>query len=168
MKVDEIRTLFEYNDWANRRVLDAAARVSAEQFVAPYPLSHGSLRGALVHAYGAERTWRLRFEGAFPAALPLEQDFPTLDSLQSSWAEEQRAMRAYLGRLSQADLDGMLHYRSSKGLPYENRLWNLLAHLVNHGTQTRAEAAVALSAYGASPGDLDMLLFFREQQESPG
>ena len=44
-----------------------------------------------------------------------------------------------------------------------NVLWNLLAHVVNHGTQFRGEAGVALAAYGQSPGDLDLLLFFREK-----
>jgi uncharacterized damage-inducible protein DinB len=39
-----------------------------------------------------------------------------------------------------------------------------LAHVVNHGTQSRSEAAVLLTEYGQSPGDLDLILFLREQR----
>ncbi len=164
MNQSDLTALFDYNYWANARVLQAAAKVSTDWFIAPYPLSQGSLRGALVHIYGTELVWRKRCqEGISLSALPAEADFPTLDTLRERWQIEEQAMRAYVAALSDDAVNGRVQYKTTKGVPYENVLWHLLAHVVNHGTQFRAEAAVALTDYGYSPGDLDLLLYWREQ-----
>ena len=164
MNHNDIVTLYEYNYWANARILRAAANVSAEQFTAPFKLSHGSLRGALVHILGAEAAWRLRCqEQTNPTALRAESEFPTLGSLRSRWAEEERAMRAYVASLTDEALNQRIQYRTTKGVQAENVLWHVLAHVVNHGTQSRSEAGIALTEYGRSPGDIDLLLFFREK-----
>jgi uncharacterized damage-inducible protein DinB len=160
----EMLTLCDYNYWANTRVLDAAAKVSFEQFTAPAGLSHSSVRGALTHVLAAEMVWRLRCqEGISPPALPGEADFPTLESLRWRWADEERAMRTYLAGLTDDRLNTPVHYTTTKGIPQATILWQVLAHVVNHGTQFRAEAAVALSQYGQSPGDLDLIYFVRER-----
>jgi uncharacterized damage-inducible protein DinB len=164
MNKNDIATLFEYNYWANARILNATAKLTAEQFVRRAEQSHGSLRGTLVHTFGAEVVWRLRCqEGISPVALPAEGEFPTLEALWTRWKAEELAMHSFLAALGDADLDRVIQYRNTKGVPFENIMWQLLAHLVNHGTQSRAEAGLALAAFGQSPGDLDMILFFREK-----
>jgi len=163
MNKNDILTICDYNYWANARVLNAAASVTADQFTAPFALSHGSLRGALVHVLAAETVWRLRCqEGISPAALPAESEFPSLEVLRERWAEEESAMRTFLASLTDERLAQKIQYTTTKGVPFENVLWQLLAHVVNHGTQFRSEAAIALTAYGQSPGDLDLLFFFRQ------
>jgi uncharacterized damage-inducible protein DinB len=167
MNKHDLAFLYDYNYWANARVISAAARVSPEQYAAPAGLSHGSLRGTLVHILAAEVVWRLRVqEGVSPPALPAERDYPDLDTLRAHWAEEERAMRAFVAGLSDEAANRRVSYKTTKGVPREDVLWRLLAHVVNHGTQFRGEAGVALTGYGQSPGDLDLLAMMRERQDA--
>jgi uncharacterized damage-inducible protein DinB len=163
MKQEDILTLYDYNYWVNALILKTATQLSPEQYTAPSSVSHGSLRGTLVHCLGGEWVWRLRCqEGISPPALPDEEELSSFDSLVQRWQEEETNMRNYLASLQDVDLTRTVSYTSTTGNSYENTLWHLLVHVVNHGTQHRAEAAVILTEYGYSPGDIDLLLFFRQ------
>ncbi|HVN55395.1 MAG TPA: DinB family protein [Anaerolineaceae bacterium] len=164
MNAGDIQLLFNYNYWANARILRAASKLTREEWTQPARLSHGSIRGAMVHTMAAEYLWRMRFqEGVSLTAMPQEGEFPTFESLQKKWAAEEKAMRAYLASLSDADLNSKISYTNTKGVPFENVLWHLMAHVVNHGTQFRGEAAVGLTRLSHSPGDLDLIAYIREK-----
>ena len=164
MQASEIITLFGYNYWANARILDATAKLRAAQFTAVARTSHNSLRGTLVHTYGVEWLYRVRCqEGLTPDGLPPITDFPTFEMLRAKWQAEEQAMRAYVDGLSDRDLTRIVAYKTTSGVAHENVLWELLLQVVMHGTQTRSEAASALTGYRQSPGDLDLILFLRER-----
>lgn len=163
MNLADLMTLYNYNYWANRRILQAAEGLTVEQFVAPYDLSWGSIRDVLVHILGAEWIWRIRCqEHRSPSTLLDPESFPTLATLAARWDEEERAMRDYLDSLDEAALSQPLAYVSTAGRPFSSMLWHILMHVVNHGTQHRAEVAHILTQLGHSPGDIDMILFSRE------
>ena len=162
MEPFEIQQFFRYNQWANRAILSAAEKVTPDQFIGASSCSFGSLRGTLVHIYGAEVVWRMRCDrGISPTALPNEQDFPDFATLKNSWEEEMQAMLSYTERLD-AGLPATIQYTNTRGSSFETPLWQILAHLVNHGTQFRSEAGLLLSNWGFSPGDVDMITFLRQ------
>lgn len=160
----EILSLFAYNYWANNRVFTAAAQLSPAQFATPAQLSHGSIRGTLVHLVSAEWMWRMRCqEGVSPSAMLVEEAFAALGDVQQRAGAEEQAMSAFLASLDDASFHLPVHYTTTKGMPFDTPLWQILVHIVNHGTQFRSEAAVALSAQNCSPGDLDYIAFARHQ-----
>jgi uncharacterized damage-inducible protein DinB len=160
MNLSSISLLYDYNYWANGQILAAAKKVTAEQFLAPAEFPFGGLRGTLVHILGAEQAWRVRFEGkAHLIEDYLETAFPTIESLEARWREDEASMRAYLTSLREDDLEKGVSYPINGGKTRTRILWHCLFHLVNHGAQHRSEAAALLTRYGQSPGDLDFGIF---------
>ena len=164
MNKSDILTLYKYNTWANARILNAASRITTEQYLAPVASSYGNLCGTLVHTLFAEWIWRNRWEGHSPTEWFLPEDFPTFESLQSRWKTEEKALMTFVDNINDEDLNKTVHYNRTGGESRENILWHLMVHLVNHGTQHRSEAAAMLTEFGHSPGDIDFIIFLREQQ----
>jgi uncharacterized damage-inducible protein DinB len=164
MHIQDMRTLYEYNYWANARILAAAERVSQEQWSAPSTHSLESLCRTLLHALDTEFGWRMRCQYNQPTPDLSEADLPTRDLLKQRWHEEETAMRAYLAGMQDGDLNGLVRYTTDEGEKRERVLWHCLLHVVNHGTQHRSEAAALLTEYGSSPGDLDFTVFLNEQR----
>jgi uncharacterized damage-inducible protein DinB len=159
MLVEYFKTLYDYNYWANAKILEATEQVSEARFIEETPESHGSLRGTLVHMLSAEWIWRSRWQGTSPMENLREEDLPTLEALRERWREEERQMRAFLATLGEEEVQRVVRYTNTRGQTYAAPLWQMMGHLVNHGTQHRSEAAVILSRLGHSPGDLDLLIF---------
>jgi uncharacterized damage-inducible protein DinB len=155
----DILTLYNYNRWANAKILNAGANVTQEQFLAGAAYPHGGLRGTLVHILFAEWIWRSRWEGSSPTFRIKPEEFPTLESLHIRWMQEEKLLMEFVESLTDEKLNNPFQYSTTKGEPQERILWQAMAHVVNHGTQHRAEAAALLTEFGCSPGDVDMIYF---------
>lgn len=166
MNIQDILTIYEYNYWANKRLLTASAKIRNDQFLATATFPFGGLRGTLVHILDAEWGWRGLFENNSFVADLNPNDFPTVLSIEDRWREEEQAMRAYLTKLRDDDMESHLRYATNTGIERDRILWHCLYHVVNHGTQHRSEAAALLTDFGNSPGDLDFTVFLNEHKKS--
>ncbi len=168
MNIDAIRMLFDYNYWANGRILRACTGVSAEQLVAPTEASFGSLLGTLVHLLDSEYGWRVLCEHGTTDSFDQVkvEDFRDLKVLQLRWQQEERLMREYLAHLGNDDLGRHVRYTGGNGQIRDRILWQCLAHVVNHGTHHRSQAAAILKRYGCPAVALDMTLFLNEIAEA--
>jgi len=164
MNKQDIQILCRYNAWSNAKILGAASNLTPEQFLAPALFPHGGLRGTLVHALFAEWLWRQRWEGTAPHfTFKLKpEEFPTLDSLRARWEDEESRLMGFVANLTEENLHGRIKYVSTEGVPHERVLWETMAHLVNHGTQHKTEAAAILTGMGCSPGDIDLIVYLNQ------
>ena len=158
MQADEIRFLFTYDRWATREVLNVLDGLDAALWARTDVVGERSLGGILVHHLGASQRWRIGLEtqGTDGGPEPELEPLPTIDELRERWDAEWAAVDAWLPTVT----DDYLAY-VHEGVS----IWQMLVHVVNHGTQHRAEAAALLTAEGRSPGDLDLIDYAEEQAE---
>ncbi len=161
MTPDEVRTLYTYNSWASGRVLRACAPLSAEQFTQNVVSSFPSVRDTLAHIMLAEWLWLERWQGRSPG-FPSEQ-FADLASLRARWQRIDSDLNAHVRGLSAADLDRVVEYKNTKGNAFSNPMWQMLQHVVNHGTYHRGQITTMLRQVGATPVTTDLIAFYREQ-----
>ena len=157
--LNQIRTLYAYNAWANGRILDTAALLDRDAF----PVEHagaGSVRDILVHTAWAQWIWLQRWQGGAPRDRWNPADFPDLASLRVRWDDVETETVRYLADLDASKLDRVVSYVNSAGETWGYPLWQQMVHQVNHATQHRSEVALLLTQAGHSPGDLDFLRYF--------
>jgi uncharacterized damage-inducible protein DinB len=161
--VEMMRALYGYNGWGNKRILASMAGISDEELLSPRGLSHASLGIDLMHSMLAERGWLSIWQEDAPLIeLPGAASGRHLDNLSDGFARCDAAIGAFVDSLVDADLmrlrvDNADRHNPSVEAGRTIPLWDMMWHVLNHSMQHRAEAAMALTALGRSPGDVDLL-----------
>jgi uncharacterized damage-inducible protein DinB len=163
MTPEGVRLLYEYNTWANNRVLDACAVLSAEEFTRELGSSFSSVRDTLVHIMGVEWLWLERWNGRMPTELLAGRGFADLNTIRQRWTEIGRNVLSFASRISADDLVRVHHIRTTKGEPYSHPLWEMMQHLVNHGSYHRGQVTTMLRQLNAKPVATDLILFHRQR-----
>jgi len=159
MIAEVIQTMYQYNAWANARILDTAAQLSPDQFLASRGVSYDSVRDTLVHTMSGQWIYLARWQGRSPGAMMDIQQFPDLASIRARWDQVERETQAFVTDLGDGQLARTVEYTNTAGERWAYPLWQQMIHQVNHATQHRSEVAVMLTRFGYSPGWLDFLYF---------
>jgi len=163
MTPEEMVALYDYNAWADRRVVEAAGALSKEQFVKPLLSSYSSVRDTLAHILGVEWLWLERFGGRSPASIPDGNEFTEISSLKERWTQFEPTLLKFVRGLTETDLERVMEYKTMKFGVYRNPLWQSMLHLVNHGTYHRGQITTMLRQLGAQPILTDLMHFYRER-----
>jgi uncharacterized damage-inducible protein DinB len=161
-RLAELVQLFDYDGWANGRVLDAVRGLSAEEFSREVASSFPSIQATLGHMLAAQWIWLERCFGRSPTAAPTDWNRRSLDTLVSEWGRIEVEQQAFVEGLREMDLDRVLSFRTLSGIPYQCPIWQALRHVVNHSTYHRGQIATLLRQLGHQPIGTDLIAFFRE------
>ena len=163
MTQEDIRLLYEYDAWANRRILDAAAALTPEQFTKPMHSSFSSVRDTLAHIMGGQWLWLERWQGRMPTALPAAEGFPDLTSLRKRWEVVETDLLVFVRGLTAERLASVDEYKTLTAGTFTCPLWQIMQHLVNHGTYHRGQVTTLLRQLGVKAVSTDMSFFYRER-----
>ena len=164
MDFQGLKTLVDYHYWARDRLLEAVDRLSPEEFTKDLGNSFPSIRDTLVHLYGAECIWCARWEGSPPQTMPDPGGFPDLAAIRRLWADQELKVRGVLESLGAQGVGTLIEYRTMNGEPQAQPFWQMLQHLVNHGSYHRGQLTTMLRQLGQRPPKaMDLIAFYRER-----
>lgn len=161
MNADAFRQLYDYHFAENRKLWDAyVVPLSQEQFTQPVPYSVGSVRHHIVHLINVDDAWFSDLRGVDPDLLSAPFDSDDRDIIRRQWDAVEAQMRAYLAALT----DDMLFTKPFP--PGEDTaliLWQVLLHVVNHGTDHRAQLLRLLHDLGVKTGPQDYVFYLYDR-----
>lgn len=176
---DLIRRLHQHRQWVNHRLLAAVDSLSESQLRQPFSIGQGSIWKTLTHLYAAEYVWLATLNGDespltpgdTPGRLPKNQEgdgaAQSLDELRSRWRELDTRWQAYLGRLSNADLeDSVFKVSSLSGKRLATRRSDILLHVCTHAQYTTAQLVNMLRQAGQTNLP-DVMLISMARAETP-
>lgn len=149
---DRLLRLFNYDMWANEQIL-----LCLQQHLG-FDNSRQSIQ-YFAHIAGAQELWYRRIkqkplddlavwpEYGLPAALQ------KLKTLSAQWKQ--------LLNSEALELDDIISYKNSKGMPYDTMLSDILHHVIIHGQHHRAQIAKLLRKADIKPPVTDFIYFCR-------
>jgi uncharacterized damage-inducible protein DinB len=166
--VAHYRMFGRYNAWANSRLYDATARLSAEQYRADRGAFFRSVHGTLNHLLVTDRIWMQRFTGEGDAPNRLNAIlFESFDDLRAARAVEDRRIVDFVDGLDDGRIAGTIKYRRvSSPEEFEQQLAPALAHWFNHQTHHRGHVHALLTGLVGEAPELDLLIFQRQSVKS--
>ena len=159
MDADAFRHFYGYHFAENRSLWDTCVMpLSDEQFARPVAYSRGSVRDQILHLMSCDETWFTGLRGLpIPDSLSAAA-FPDRPSIRARWDLLESDMRDYLSQLR----DDMLATRPLEGEDKDLLVWQVLLHVVNHGTDHRAQLLRVLNDLGLQTTSQDYIFYVYE------
>ncbi len=161
MNADAFRHFYDYHFTENRKMWDSyVTPLSYEQFTQAVDYSHGSVRHQIVHLISADEVWFSELQGVEPSEPFPSADFDDRESIRAHWDSVEQSMHDYL-----ADLQDAMLFDKPIEEPEEDQdlmVWQVLLHVVNHGTDHRAQLLRLLNDLGVETTSQDYIFYVFE------
>ena len=159
-----------YNQWANKRILDDCATLTDHEYHRDMNAVYGSVHDSLNHLYSADTIWLHRFTGE-GEGLDTYEDilFEDLSDLREAREVLDERIISFFQQLDEADIDRELLFRTARKPSLASRPFTMaVAHFFTHQTHHRSQVHVFLRQFGKSPRPIDIIHFRDESMEPAG
>ncbi len=151
MTKTSLEMLFEHNNWANLKIIEACSALTDEQLDAePRSATAGSLRATLTHLVAAQ--------GGYLKLLtvPIEQrrergPVPPFDDLKKLAVSSGEALLALARADPSVTIKGKLQTRDD----FLVEPWLVMVQIINHATEHREQIKSMLTGLGVTPPEID-------------
>jgi uncharacterized damage-inducible protein DinB len=157
-----VRTMAAYNAEMNRRLYEAAARLSDAERKSERGAFWGSLHGTLNHLLWADQTWMARFDNWPPPKASSKESatmFADFAELKAAREAADAKIEAWAQRVDDAWLaEDQVWFSGAAGRELRMKRSFLVMHVFNHQTHHRGQAHALITAANEKTGDTDLFL----------
>ena len=140
--------IFEHNNWANQRIIEACSALIDEQLdMKPHSVTKGNIRETLIHLAASQRGYLALLTRPLEARPTSPISFAELEESIRTSGEGLLALAEH----SQTILESRL--RTRDGFIVEP--WVVMLQVINHATEHREQIKSMLSFLGITPPDID-------------
>ena len=152
MELELIKTFIEYHIDMTRRVWDSIDQITDEQFLADDAYSRGSIRNLMVHLASVDRRWLAGLRNVEDVGHLKFEDYTTRAQAREVFEGVLKDLAEYSSTLTETDLD-------SPNDKIQEPRWQILLHIINHGTDHRSTVLQRLHEFGAPTFDQDFVIW---------
>ena len=150
--IEHLRHLFEYNTWANSRII----------FVLKSSPSEKALK-ILAHLLITEKEYFERLYGKDSTGFDFWQDLSREDC-KALTQENDENYQNLLKRFDDEGLGMTASYKTSEGIAYKNTYREMLTHVLFHSSIHRGNIILNLREEGFTPPAIDYIIYLRLSQ----
>ncbi len=143
--------LFEYNDWANQRMIITLEEAESEDY---------QLLLLLSHLISSQIVWLNRIKDLPTSPFPLWEKYK-LRELRTMNEESTANWIEFIRKHRPDTFEEMIFYKNSKGTKYESTLREIITHVVNHSTYHRAQMVMVMKKLQIQPPVTDYIAYRR-------
>lgn len=150
---ENLITLFEYNDWANERVLESFKSVDTPDEKTLLIFSHILI---------SQTIWLERIL-LKPLTFNKTMILLPLDECRSLSQKSTKDWISFIEGTPEKNLTSIVNYKNTKGRDFQNKLSEIITHVINHSSYHRGQIALLIRNSGGTPAVTDYIAYCRKE-----
>ncbi|MBM7607485.1 putative damage-inducible protein DinB [Lysinibacillus composti] len=161
---EELIRLFDYHVWANERIKQHLKNLSEDILLQKVNSVFPTIAETIGHIITADETWYLRMQGKGDHIKSIQpKRIYSVDDIVFESTSLYAELRKFL---LDADFDDQIVYQNTKGEQFNNRISEIVQHIVNHGTYHRGNIAAMIRQQGHRGISTDYIQYIRTLQKN--
>ena len=162
-----LETLFRHNLWANLAILEACSLLSAEQLQTSAVGGFGSIDETLQHFVSSEESYLYRIRTGTPLVRPENRSRLIMADMRESLLASGMGLIECASKVEATESVGMQWNNGPINKLVQVPKAVILAQVINHATEHRAQIMAILTQLGIEPPELSSWAYFEAQELKP-
>jgi uncharacterized damage-inducible protein DinB len=140
--------LSAYNIWANQLLFDTINKLPGEKQKQELSSSFRSLYATVLHMLDAESIWWQRMKLQERIIRPSDDFKGDMKELSNNLLHQNRQWSEWIANANEHQLDHVFQYQNFKREQFKQPIYQMLLHVLNHGTYHRGQLVNMLRQLG--------------------